>query len=132
MKIKYLQLVVGALAIEIISVLVLVIMVALFGPSEPELALVFAEDLGYWVGPIAGFVFCFLGAYLLTRNLSHSRIPNGILLGLLVAIIDVSILLGSDAGFQIVFLISNTGRIVAGTLGAYVAERQAQKNTQNV
>ncbi|MDD9891265.1 MAG: hypothetical protein OXU66_10880 [Gammaproteobacteria bacterium] len=132
MDIKYLQLVVGALAIEIISVLVLIIMVAIVGPSDPEQAQVFAAELGYWVGPIAGFLFCFLGAYILTRNLDRSRIPNGILLGLLVAILDVSILLSSSAAFEIIFLVSNTGRIVAGTLGAYVAERQAQGNAQDV
>ena len=132
MEIKYLQLVVAALAIEIISVLVLVIMVAIFGPPDPEQAQAFAADLGYWVGPIAGFIFSFLGAYVITKNLSRSRIPNGILLGLLVAIVDASILLGSDRGFEMIFLVSNTGRVVAGTLGAYVAERQAQGQTQDV
>ena len=132
MEIKYLQLVVAALAIEIISVLVLVIMVAIFGPPDPEQAQAFAADLGYWVGPIAGFIFSFLGAYVITKNLSRSRIPNGILLGLLVAIVDASILLGSDRGFEMIFLVSNTGRVVAGTLGAYVAERQAQGQIQDV
>ena len=132
MEIKYLQLVVAALAIEIISVLVLVIMVAIFGPPDPEQAQAFAADLGYWVGPIAGFIFSFLGAYVITKNLSRSRIPNGILLGLLVAIVDASILLGSERGFEMIFLVSNTGRVVAGTLGAYVAERQAQGQTQDV
>ncbi len=132
MEIKYLQLVVAALAIEIISVLVLAIMVAIFGPPVPEQAQAFAADLGYWVGPIAGFVFTFLGAYMLTKNLSRSRIPNGILLGLLVAIVDVSILLGGDRGYEIIFLVSHTGRVVAGSLGAYVAERQAQGKIQDV
>lgn len=129
MKIKYLQLVVAAFAIEIISVLILVILVAIFGPSDPQQAQEFAAELGYWVGPMAGFIFCFLGAYLLTKNLAQSRIPNGILLGLLVAIIDVSILLGSNAEFQLIFLVSNTGRIVAGSLGAYLAEKQAQSGS---
>ena len=132
MEIKYLQLVVAALAIEIISVLVLVIMVAIFGPPDPGQAQAFAADLGYWVGPIAGFIFSFLGAYVITKNLSRSRIPNGILLGLLVAIVDVSILVGSDRGFEMIFLVSSTGRLVAGTLGAYVAERQAQGQIQDV
>ena len=132
MEIKYLQLVVAALAIEIISVLVLVIMVAIFGPPDPAQAQAFAADLGYWVGPIAGFIFSFLGAYVITKNLSRSRIPNGILLGLLVAIVDVSILVGSDRGFEMIFLVSSTGRLVAGTLGAYVAERQAQGQIQDV
>lgn len=125
MKIKYLHLVVVAFAIEIISVLVLVILVAIFGPADSQQAQEFAAELGYWVGPAAGFIFCFLGAYLLSKNLAQSRIPNGILLGLLVAIIDVSILIGSDSEFQIIFLVSNTGRVVAGALGAYLAERQA-------
>ena len=123
MNIKYLQLVVAAFTIEIISVLVLAILIALFGPSDPELIQAFSENMVYWLGPIAGFLFCFSGAFLLTRNLSHSRIPNGILLGLLVAIIDINILLGSDSGFQIIYLVANTGKIVAGTLGAYVAEK---------
>ena len=69
---------------------------------------------------------------MLTKNLSRSRIPNGILLGLLVAIVDVSILLGGDRGYEIIFLVSHTGRVVAGSLGAYVAERQAQGKTQDV
>ena len=123
MNIKYLQLVVAAFTIEIISVLVLAILIALFGPSDPELIQAFSENIAYWLGPIAGFLFCFTGAFLLTRNLSRSRIPNGILLGLLVAIIDINILLGSDSGFQIIYLVANTGKIVAGTLGAYVAEK---------
>ena len=123
MNIKYLQLVVAAFTIEIISVLVLAILIALFGPSDPELIQAFSENMAYWLGPIAGFLFCFTGAFLLTRNLSHSRIPNGILLGLLVAIIDINIFLGSDSGFQIIYLVTNTGKIVAGTLGAYVAEK---------
>jgi len=123
MNIKYLQLVVAAFTIEIISVLVLAILIALFSPSDPELIQAFSENMVYWLGPIAGFLFCFSGAFLLTRNLSHSRIPNGILLGLLVAIIDINILLGSDSGFQIIYLVTNTGKIVAGTLGAYVAEK---------
>ena len=123
MNIKYLQLVVAAFTIEIISVLVLAILIALFGPSDPELIQAFSENMAYWLSPIAGFLICFTGAFLLTRNLSRSRIPNGILLGLLVAIIDINILLGSDSGFQIIYLVANTGKIVAGTLGAYVAEK---------
>lgn len=125
MGIRYLQLLVTALAIEMMVILLLAILVGVFGAEQPEQAQTLLEELSYWFNPIAGFIFCFLGAYLLTRNMHYSRIPNGILLGLLVAIIDISILTASDAEFQIVFLVSYTGRIVAGALGSYVAEKQA-------
>ena len=56
MNIKYLQLVVAAFTIEIISVLVLAILIALFGPSDPELIQAFSENLAYWLGPTTGFL----------------------------------------------------------------------------
>ena len=50
MNIKYLQLVVAAFTIEINSVLVLAILIALFGPSEPALIQAYSEKLAYWRG----------------------------------------------------------------------------------
>ena len=108
---------------EILAVLTLVVIVALFGPSEPEAAQDYAERLGILVGPIAGFLFTLAGGWWIARRLAHSQVLNGLVLGMVVAIIDISILVLSGTEFQPVFAISNIGRIIAGTLGGWLASR---------
>ena len=110
-----------AVAIESIAVLVLVLIVALLGPPDPTEAQAYAERLGYWVGPIAGFVLCLGGGWLVARGLTEGHVLRGLLLGTMVAAIDVAILVASGAGFQMIFALSNSGRLVAGALGGLMA-----------
>jgi hypothetical protein len=46
--------------------------------------------------------------------------------GLLAAFIDVAILISSGATFQWLFAASNFGRLLAGTLGTFIASRRSQ------
>ena len=112
-----------AVAIEALSILALVVLVALLGPSDPAAAQVYAERLGYWVGPIAGFVLCAVGGWLVARSLTAHHVLNGLVLGAVVAAIDIALLLAASAEFQPVFALSNAGRVVAGSLGGWVASR---------
>lgn len=112
-----------AVAIEALAVLILVLIVALLGPTEPVAAQAYAQRLGSWVGPMAGFVLCLGGGWFVARNLSSGHVSRGALLGTMVAAIDVAILVASGATFQPLFVLSNLGRVVAGSLGGYLATR---------
>lgn len=110
-----------AVAIEALSIVVLVVLVAIFGPADSAAAQEYAQRLGYWVGPLAGFVLCIGGGWLVARNLTTGHVPRGLLLGAMVAAIDITILIASGSGFQVVFLVSNLGRLVGGSLGGWLA-----------
>ena len=59
MSIRIGRILVLAVVIEALAILALVLMVAApLGPSDPDAAQAYAERLGTWVGPIAGFVLC--------------------------------------------------------------------------
>ncbi len=79
MHIKVGRIAIAVIAAEILGVLSLVILVVLFGPSDRTATQAYAERLGFWVGPISGFVFCLLGAFWVARRLSDSHIANGLL-----------------------------------------------------
>lgn len=123
MKSRIVRIVVTAFAVEILTVMILVLAVAIFGPSDPAAAEAYAKDLGYWVGPIGGFVMCLLGGWWVAKGLETNHIMNGLLLGVTVAVIDITILIASSEAFQTVFVISNIGRVIAGTIGGYLASR---------
>ena len=110
-----------AVLLEAAAVVVLVLIVAVFGPSDAEGSQAFAQRLGDWVGPIAGFVLCFGGGWLVSRRLTTGQVARGLLLGSLVAAIDVSILIASGSAFRLLFVLSNLGRLVAGALGGFMA-----------
>ena len=114
-----------AIAIEAVAVLILVLIIAVFGPADPDAAQAYAERLGYWVGPIAGFSLCVGGGWLVARALTADHVKHGMLLGAMVAAIDVAILVAGGASFQPIFVVSNLGRVVAGSLGGWVAGRSA-------
>lgn len=123
MNIRVGRIILAAIAAEVLAVLALVLLVMLFGPRESAAAQAYAERLGYWVGPIAGFGSCLAGGWWVARGAASSRVLNGLVLGIVVAAIDVAILVLSGATFQLVFAVSNIGRIIAGSTGGWLADR---------
>jgi len=123
MQLRVGRIVIVAIAVEVFAVLTLVLLVALFGPSDEAAVQAYAERLGYWVGPIAGFVFCLLGGFSVARTLPTSQVLNGLVLGLVVAGIDIGILVAMGAAFDPMFAVSNIGRAIAGSLGGWLAVR---------
>ena len=105
-------------------------LVTLFGPSGADAAQAWAERLGYWVGPISGFAHCLLGGLWVARGLHAAHVLNGLILGLVVAGIDVGILVASGAAFKSIFAVSNIGRVIAGTIGGWIARRSASTSFQ--
>ncbi len=123
MQNRFIRIAVIAVIAEILAVAALVVVIAIFGPSEQEALQAYAERLGYWIGPIAGFCFTLFGGWWVAKGLSGQHILNGLLLGVTVAAIDITILVANGAEFQTMFAISNIGRVVAGSIGGWLAAR---------
>jgi hypothetical protein len=122
-KVKYGRVFGVALLVELAAILLLVVVVALSGQDSRAEAEEFATRVGMWLGPAAGFVFCILGGWFVARKLTSHWLVHGFLLGLFVAVIDIALLISGGSAFQTIFVVSNIGRIVAGTLGGWLASR---------
>lgn len=123
MHLRFGRILILAVAAEALAILSLVALVATLGPTDPEAAQQYAARLGRWVGPIAGFVFCVLGGWLAARGAAARLVLHGLTLGAMVAAIDVLLLLASGSAFEWLFVASNAGRLVAGSIGGFLAGR---------
>jgi hypothetical protein len=130
MRVKIGRTIIAAVVIEAITIALLFVLVALFGPNDAAAAQAYAERLGQWVGPIGGAVFCFLGGWWLTRNLSSGQVLNALILGAVVALIDIALLILSTAPYRIVFVVSNCGRLAAAAVGGWLAEALHKRMAQ--
>jgi hypothetical protein len=110
-------------------ILILIALVATFGPSESASAQAFVERLGRWVGPIGGALCSFLAAFYVARPLTSGNKTNGIAVGFFLAVVDVVLLVASNAPFQWLFVGSNLEKILAGYIGG-VASSQFGKVPQ--
>lgn len=124
MTIRWLRIISAAVVAEIIPIVLLVALVALLGPRDAGAAEEYAARLGLWVGPIGGAFATFLLALWVARPLAEGQVLHGVLLGTLVAVLDAGLLVAGAAGFQWLFVFSGLGRIIAGTLGGYLAQRR--------
>lgn len=123
MQNRVIRIAVIAVVAEILAVAGLVVVIAIFGPSEREALQAYAERLAYWVGPLTGFGFTLFGGWWVAKGLSGQPVLNGLLLGVAVATIDVTILVAGGAEFQAMFTISIIGRVIAGSIGGWLVAR---------
>jgi hypothetical protein len=128
-SIRWVRIIIGGIIAEVSVILILITLVATFGPSEPVSAQAFAERLGQWVGPIGGALCSFLAAFCVARPLTSGNKTNGVAVGFFLAVVDVVLLVASNAPFQWLFVGSNIGKILAGYIGG-VASLRFGKNTQ--
>jgi hypothetical protein len=115
-----------AITVETIAILILVVLVAIFGPrgsGDSGAMQAFAEHLGQFVGPIASAVLCFLGAWWLARRARQREVLCGFLLGAACVAIDLATLFPLGGKFGWLIAVSNAGRLVAGSLGGYIGSR---------
>jgi hypothetical protein len=125
MRFRWGKVVIAGVVAEIVAIATLVGVVAFFGPADATAARDYAERLGQWIGPIGGAAYCFIGGYWAARSAGASRILYGVLVGVVAALIDVALLVGSGADFQILFVASNLGRMMAGALGGWASNGRA-------
>jgi hypothetical protein len=89
------------------------------------------ENLGTWVGPISGFLFCMLGGFWVARK-SSDPVLNGTCMGISGAILDILIVITMSAAFAPILYISNIGRIIGGCMGGSIAYKCKQGTERNV
>mgnify|MGYP001552660548 CR=1 FL=1 len=123
MNIRWLRIILAGVIAEIVPIVILVIVVATMGPGEPEADQEFAKRFGMYIGPIAGAVAAFVFAIWVARPLSDKLVLHGFLLGAFIALLDAALLVAGSSEFQWIIVFSGLGRIVAGTLGGFVATR---------
>ena len=114
----------GAIAAEVLAILILIAIVAIFGPRNQADAEAYAQKLGLWVGPLAGVVLSFVGALWVSRGLPGGHLLHGFLFGLIYAMIDAALIFASKAPFMWLFVISDVGKFLAGIIGGLVAARR--------
>ena len=117
----------GAIAAEVLAILILVLIVAVFGPRNQEQAQAYAEKMGQWVGPLAGVVLSFLGALWVSRGLTSGHLLHGTLFGAIYALIDAALIVAAQAPFMWLFVASDGGKLLAGIAGGFVAASAARR-----
>lgn len=125
MRINWRRAIVATLFAEAAGILVLMAIVAAFGPPGWQEATPYAQQMGMRVGPIAGFVFCMIGGWW-TGKVSppEDRVANGAAMGVIAAMFDVALSFAFGGSLVPLLIYSNIGRIVAGTLGGWLGMRE--------
>lgn len=124
MNIRFGPVAIAAILAEILGILSLVLLVVAFRPSDQTEVQAFAERLGFYVGPISGFLFCLAGGYWVARRASSSFLANGLATGVAAAVLDILIAAVAGAPFHWILIVSNAGRIIAGTIGGLLAKKR--------
>ncbi len=123
MPFRLVRVLVAAIIAEAIPIILPVAAVAVFGPREPAAAQAYAERLGQWIGPIAGSCMCLLAGWWVARSLTGRQVLHGLLIGLMAALIDLSVVVAGAAPFRWIFTASNLGRVLGGALGGSLGSR---------
>jgi hypothetical protein len=124
------RVVVAVILAEMLPILLLVAIVAVYGvirQTESLSPAEFAPLAGMWVGPIGGFLATLLFAWRAARRAPEQRVVHGTAVGVGTALLDLGlgILLGGGDAIHPVLFLSNGGRILAGVLGGWLATRRS-------
>jgi hypothetical protein len=132
-RLAWLRVVAAVIAAEVLPILALVAVVFVYSLIKQPDSLPpdkFAPLAGNWVGPIGGFLATAAFAYWAAKRASRSAMAHGIAVGIGTALLDFSIaylLVGRDAVSGLL-LASNSGRLIAGGLGGWLASRKGRES----
>jgi hypothetical protein len=129
MTLRVRRLIVAAPITELLAVLGMLVPGAiLFGSLDATTTgrMVEVQRLAVWTAPAAGFVFCLLGGWWVARRASNAHERNGLALGVAVALIELALLIASDAPFGLLFVSAIASRIAGGYSGGLLAKRRAR------
>jgi hypothetical protein len=121
MRLPIVRIIAVAFAVETLAIGILVALVAIFGPRDRAAVQAYAEHLGQFVGPIGSAILCFFGAWWVARRAPQREVLCGFALGAVCVSIDLASLYPLGGTFQWLIVVSCGGRLVAGTLGGWVA-----------
>jgi|GEM_PF-5323877 len=123
MALKWGRIIIATIVAEIVPLAALVAIVAITMPPDVENQTAYAAGIGNWVGPIGGSLMAFLGGLWVARKLERGHALNGFMVGFLLALIDAVSLVALDAPFAWLFVVSNGGKMIFGTVGGLTAKR---------
>lgn len=127
-QIKWVRVVLTALAVYIASFLTVFLIVTLYASylgfqarGAPDQAMIeaFASQYAPWIGPISLILFTILGAMWLARRVSNAVELHGIVLGVLVSLVSIVF-----DGLSVSTLVTIVLTIGAGWLGSRLSARQ--------
>ncbi|MXO59333.1 hypothetical protein GRI89_07235 [Altererythrobacter salegens] len=125
MQINWRRAIVATLFAEAAGIVALMAIVAVFGPSGWKEATPFAQQMGALVGPVSGFLLCMIGGWWTGRLAPpDQRVKNGLAMGCIAAAFDIALSFALGGGLVGLLVVSNIGRIVAGTLGGWLGMRE--------
>ena len=113
---------------EIVPVLLLIVFVVLYSLIRNDDSLSpeeFAPIAGNWVGPIGGFVVTGLRGFWAGRRAGSKPLQHGVAVGIGTALLDIVIATGLTGELPLsgLLVVSNVGRIIAGSVGGLLAGR---------
>lgn len=120
---------------EVLPIVALVAIVIVYGmirstdsPKPEE----FAPLAGRWVGPIGGFLATLILARWCASRASGRRMVHGLAVGVGTALLDVILgfALGGSGAVGMIFVVSNSGRVLAGLCGAYLASKDTSSKAK--
>jgi hypothetical protein len=117
----------AAVTAEALGIVVLIVIVAIFGPHDPAADQAYAERISLWVGPISGAVLCLLFGWILTLRLNSGHVINGLAVGGAAAALDILIIVLSGTPFRLVYVLSNAGRLGAAAVGGWLASMSSSR-----
>jgi hypothetical protein len=127
---RWARITIAVVIAEAVPILLLIAVVAAFGPKERAAAQAYAERAGQWIGPIAGAAMCLLMGWWAARKTPSRAIWHGVATGLGAAGIDVALLIASGTTFRWLFVASNVGRLVCGLFGGWIATRISSRSRE--
>ena len=130
-RFRWIRIVLAVIVAEALPIVLLVLVVVVYSfvrPAEAATPEEFAPRAGNWVGPIGGFLATLLFAYWAARGAGQRQLAHGAAVGVGTALVDLGLgfLLGGAGSIEPVFFLSNTGRIVAGLIGGWLAGRRTR------
>jgi hypothetical protein len=130
-KIRWGRVIIASLLAEIVPILILFLVVAVYGlfltPSElPNDVRLnnFARTAGGWIGPLGGSLVTFIVSLWACRKLRSGHILHGALIGLLSMMMGVGLLLILADRFSLIFVGSYLLRFLSAVGGGYVAQQK--------
>lgn len=131
-KIRWGRVIIASLLSEVVPILVLFLIVAVYGafltpnevPNEARLN-DFARQAGNWIGPLVGSLATFIFSFWACHKLVSNFVLHGALIGLISTAIGVGLLLLLADRFSIIFVGSYLLRFLSAVGGAIIAQRKA-------
>jgi hypothetical protein len=119
-RFRWMALLVGLLIAEIVPLLIVFALVALFGPQDEAGSADYAMRVRRMVAPVGGTAMAFIVAAKIGRK-SSAPVHQGLLLGTGLVILDTVLILLGQVPFEWGFLFSSVLKLLGGGFGGALA-----------